>query len=104
MVHELKPGARLYSSVDPTEFIVVKAPGRPVGIELGGVPVELDPERRMSGEAVVADQPLQVLAGKRYVNSDGSLELLCTKAGSAVPAVDGELLALRDAKPLPASD
>ena len=49
MVHELKPGARLYSSVDPTEFIVVKARAGRLGSNRR-VPVENDPERQMSSE------------------------------------------------------
>ena len=42
--------------------------------------------------------------GKRFVDSSGAVELLCTKAGEGVPAVAGEVLVLKDAKPLPASD
>jgi len=42
--------------------------------------------------------------GKRYVDEPTGLELLCTKPGSAVPAADGRELALKTAKPLPASD
>ena len=42
--------------------------------------------------------------GKRYVDDAGTLELLCTKPGDGVPAVAGEVLQLKEAKPLPASD
>jgi hypothetical protein len=42
--------------------------------------------------------------GKRYTDAAGTLELLCTKADRGVPAVDGEVLGLKEAKPLPASD
>lgn len=45
----------------------------------------------MSGEALVAEQPAQDLAGKRYANADGSVEPLCAKAGIAVPAVDEKI-------------
>jgi hypothetical protein len=42
--------------------------------------------------------------GKRYVDSAETIELLCTKPGDGVPALNGELLQLNEAKPLPASD
>jgi hypothetical protein len=42
--------------------------------------------------------------GKRYVDEADSVELLCTKPGDGLPALDGEVLQLKDAKPLPASD
>jgi hypothetical protein len=42
--------------------------------------------------------------GKRYVSADESLEILCTKAGDGSLGADGELLSLKEAKPLPASD
>ena len=42
--------------------------------------------------------------GKRYVNEEGSLELLCTKPGKGSLACGGTLLTIKGAKPLPASD
>ena len=42
--------------------------------------------------------------GKRYVNADESLEILCTKAGEGSLGANGTLLSLKEAKPLPASD
>jgi hypothetical protein len=42
--------------------------------------------------------------GKRYVDADDTVELLCTKAGDGLPAVDGRLMQLKEAKALPASD
>jgi hypothetical protein len=42
--------------------------------------------------------------GKRYVNSDETLEILCTKAATAHWASASTLLSLKEAKPLPASD
>jgi hypothetical protein len=44
------------------------------------------------------------LIGKRYVNDDESLELLCTKAGDGSVSVGDKILVVRGAKPLPASD
>ena len=42
--------------------------------------------------------------GKRYVDDAETLELLCTKPGECVLALGGEVLRLKEAKPLPASD
>lgn len=44
------------------------------------------------------------LIGKRYVNQDQSLEILCVKAGKGSLALNGEPLAIKDAKKLPSSD
>ena len=43
-------------------------------------------------------------AGKRYVDAENAIELLCTKPGDGLPALNGVLLELKDAKPMPASD
>ena len=42
--------------------------------------------------------------GKRYVDGDATLELLCTKPGSGSLSLGDELLVVKGAKPLPASD
>jgi len=44
------------------------------------------------------------LLGKRYVDKDGAIELLCVKAGQGSLAIDGVALQTKDAKPLPSSD
>ena len=44
------------------------------------------------------------LLGKRYVDKDGGVELLCVKAGKGSLAIDGVALQTKDAKPLPSSD
>ena len=82
MAIALKPGTRLLSAVCATEMIAVRAPGGEVDVTIGG------------GTAM----------GKRYVDADDTIELLCTKPGDGVPALDGTPLVLKDAKPLPASD
>lgn len=100
---ELRPGLRLRSAVSAAEVVLVRVPDGEVDLRCGGVPV-----RRMEDEAggleptAHADVVLQV--GKRYTNQSGSLEALCTKSGPGGLALDGELLAVRAAKALPASD
>lgn len=101
----MKPrvGQSLFSTVDDTAVVVIKAPSSEVDITCGGAAMvdaapggaagELDPEQ--------ADG---TLLGKRYVNRELGIELLCSKPGKGTLAVDGSPLALATAKPLPASD
>ena len=44
------------------------------------------------------------LMGKRYADEELGLEVLCTRSGSGALTVDGNVLSLKGAKPLPASD
>ncbi|GAA0566613.1 hypothetical protein GCM10009546_31260 [Actinomadura livida] len=44
------------------------------------------------------------LIGERYVNAAETLELLCTSSGTGELSCDGTPMALKAAKPLPASD
>jgi hypothetical protein len=44
------------------------------------------------------------LLGKRYVDTDQTLEVLCTKPGDGSLSVGDEPLQVKEAKPLPASD
>lgn len=100
----LKPGARLFSVVCPTEMIAVKAPSGEVDLTIGGVaPVASAAERSDSG-SVADGHGGGAAMGKRYVDDAGTIELLCTKAGDGLPALNGELLELKEAKALPASD
>lgn len=99
----LKPGTRIFSAVDSTELIAVKTPPDSIALTLGGLPAVLTAEERVNAEAVDGHAG-GVSMGKRYVSADGSLEVLVIKAGPSVPALDGELLELKEAKPLPASD
>ncbi len=99
---ELKPGGRLKSAVCTTEIIIVKAPAGDVAVECGGQAMG-DPGTEVSGEPA-ADAAEGSTLGKRYVNEDESLEVLVTKAGDGSLGVAGTLLALKESKPLPASD
>jgi hypothetical protein len=99
---ELKAGARLRSAVGDAEFVVIRAVGD-VTLTCGGVPV-LDGDDDSAKAAVQAGHEGSVLLGKRYVDESDTLELLCTKPGEGVLAVDGHQLQLKSAKPLPSSD
>ncbi len=101
---ELKPGSRWKSAVCDAAFVVVRAPGGDVALACGGQPVvSLDGEIP-TGLAIDPALSDGTLMGKRYEDVESGLELLVTKAGTGTLAVDGVVLPLKDAKPLPASD
>ena len=96
----MKPGAKLKSQVCDTEVMVIRC-GAGL-IECGGVAMGEDKPaepRTPSGEFSNGS-----LMGKRYVDASGAFEVLCIKGGKGSLAVDGAAMAIKDAKPLPASD
>ncbi|MFJ4840694.1 hypothetical protein [Streptomyces sp. NPDC088746] len=103
----MKPrvGQTLSSTVDTTTVIVVRAPQQEVTLTCGGAAMV---DLRAGGESGngVPDPAWMTgtLLGKRYADDGLGLELLCTKAGDGALAVDGALLPVKGAKPLPASD
>jgi hypothetical protein len=99
----LKPGTHLISAVCTTEMIVVRGSSNDVSLTIGGVPpIAAAAERADDG--VRGGHGGGTLLGKRYVDAASGIELLCTKAGEGVPAVDGMPFSLKDAKLLPSSD
>jgi hypothetical protein len=101
---QLRPGLKLRSGVCDAQVVVVKAPSEPVELGCGGVPLleeGQEPEGSASLDPSLGDGPL---LGKRYADEEIGLELLCTRAGTGALTVDGRPLAVKGAKPLPASD
>jgi len=77
-----KPGTRLKSAVCDTEAVVVRPPSAGV-ISCGGAPMlAIDGARPEDGTIDPAFAAGSAV-GKRYVDTDGGLEMLCTKAGAA---------------------
>ncbi|MEB8336236.1 hypothetical protein [Streptomyces endophyticus] len=101
-VRELRPGLQLASTVCGVRVIVVRAPAGPApGITCGGEPmVPLDAAPSAPGPTGEA----ATLIGKRYEDSEQTIELLCTSSGSGVLSCDGAPMTLKAAKALPASD
>ncbi len=98
----LKPGSRFTSDVCTTEVIVVKGAGE-ADLRCGGVPMA------SAGSASGAGTPVSgadggTLMGKRYVDAEETVEVLCTKPGDGSLGLGDTLLDLKEAKPLPASD
>jgi hypothetical protein len=100
----LKPGTRIRSAVCDTEVMLIQAPDGDVEVTCGGgamIPLDAEPPAGASLDAATAEG---TQLGKRYVNEDGSLEVLCTRPGKGSLAYAGKPLTIKGAKPLPASD
>lgn len=96
----MKPGTKLKSAACDTEVMVIKGSG--LTVLCGGVPMaDEKPAELQELDSALAGG---TLIGKRYVNGDGTVELLCVKAGKGSLSIDGEVLQIKDAKPLPSSD
>ena len=100
---ELKTGARFKSAVCDGEIMVVTSPGGEVDLTCGGatmVDAGADAER----VDINPDHAVGIVIGKRCINADETLEVLCVKAGEGSLAVNGELLLQKDTKKLPKTD
>ncbi len=101
---EVKPGARYQSAVCDTQVAIVKTTESSVDLRCGGMPMHAMGADR-DADAVPADGlDSGTQMGKRYVDADESVEVLCTKPGAGTLAIGDEALVLKDAKPLPSSD
>ena len=103
---ELKAGMRLRSAVSEAEVIVVRAPAEAVTLTAGGEPLVAVDEAAGTPAAIAPGHEGDLQLGKRYVDPEEktAVELLCTKVGAGALAVDGRLLVVKGAKPLPSSD
>ena len=98
----LSAGKRLKSAVCTTEIMVITAPDGDVDVSCGGSPmIEGD---GANGRAVDPAHAGGTAIGKRYVSADGSLEVLCVKAGEGSLALGDTALTVKDAKKLPKTD
>ncbi|MEV5529992.1 hypothetical protein [Streptomyces prunicolor] len=100
----LRPGDQLASTVCGTRVVVIRAPAAAEPqpqLTCGGSPLI-----RAAGATPAKPGPAgtTTLIGKRYVDATGTLELLCTASGAGELTCDGAPMALKAAKPLPASD
>jgi hypothetical protein len=98
---DLTPGKRLRGKVSDTEIIVVRPPATPVELSCGGQPMTAI---SATGAAASSSTGNDIVLGKRYVDADTGLEVLCTKAGQGVLTADGRQLTVKAAAALPASD
>jgi hypothetical protein len=101
---KLRSGQKLHSAVCEAQVVVVRAPADEVEVGCGGAPLLGDGEEAAGGAELdpsLGDGPQ---LGKRYADDEVGLELLCTRGGTGALTVDGRPLAMKGAKPLPASD
>lgn len=99
----IKNGTRLRSQVCDTQVIVVRASDSLDDLRCGGapmVPIGAEPSGEAQLDPTLADGTTM---GKRYVDDAGA-EVLVTKAGTGTLSIGTTPLALKEAKPLPASD
>ena len=99
----IKNGTRLQSQVCDTQVIVVRSADSLDDLRAGGaplVPVGSDVDGGLSIDESLAEGNLM---GKRYVDEAGA-EVLVTKAGKGTLSIGSTPLAIKEAKPLPASD
>jgi hypothetical protein len=83
--------------------MVIAAPAGDVDLTCGGAAM-LEASASAGGGSVDPEHKNGTQIGKRYVNDDATLELLCTKPGEGSLAVSGTPLKLKEAKALPSSD
>jgi hypothetical protein len=95
------PGKSLYSTVDSTTVVVIRWGDAELDLTCGGAPMSDTEPKTVVGTATATGA---TQLGKRYTNGDGSVELLCTKPGDGELAIDGVVLGIKSATPLPASD
>jgi len=96
----MKPGSKLKSAVCDTEVMVIRAAEG--SLECGGAAM-VDDKADASGE-LNPDFAEGTQMGKRYVDADGTVELLCVKAGKGSLSMNGTALTTKEAKSLPSSD
>lgn len=99
----LKAGARFKSAVCETQLMVVKAPAGDFDLRCGGAAM-LAPTAAASAGAALSPGGEGTLIGKRYVNADESVEVLCTKGGAGALSLGDTPLEVKQAKQLPSSD
>lgn len=100
----LKTGSRLKSAVCDTEVMVIRSRPTEFLLSCGGAEmISLDVERT-TGAAPAPEFAQNSLVGKRYIDEQDTVELLCTKGGKGSFSIDGKPLIVKQAKALPSSD
>jgi len=98
----LRAGEQLASTVCAAKVVVVRASAGDAVLACGGSP--MIPASSAQPAPASGGGGTATLIGKRYVNADDTLEVLCTSSGTGELSCDGVPMTLKAAKPLPASD
>jgi hypothetical protein len=100
----LKAGLRLKSAVCSTEVIVVRAPAMQADVRCGGAEMVTLTGATSTDLRLDPAQAQGTLIGKRYIDAQDRVELLCTHAGEGSLLFEGVGMTVKQAKPLPSSD
>lgn len=100
----LKAGGRFKSAVCETQVMVIKAPAGEFDLCCGGAQMLSGTAAAPAGTTLDPAHAGETLIGKRYVNADESVELLCTKGGKGSLSLNGVPMEVKQAKQLPSSD
>lgn len=100
----LKAGLRLKSAVCSTEVIVVRAPPMQADVRCGGAEMITLTGDAPPGLRLDPAQASGTLIGKRYIDAQDRVELLCTHGGEGSLVFEGVGMAVKQAKALPSSD
>ena len=100
----MKPGLRLKSAVCSTEIMIIRSPPVPADIRCGGVEMLAPAQAPAPGAQLDPARAHGSLIGKRYVDAQDRVEVLCTQSGAGSLTIDGVLMAPKQAKALPSSD
>lgn len=98
----LKSGAKFKSVVCETQVMIIRGLPGEHELSCGGAPM-IGPAEEGSG-ALDPGEAEGTGMGRRYVNADEALELLCIKGGAGTLYLDGAKLEPKQAKALPSSD
>jgi hypothetical protein len=104
MLTALKAGNRFKSAVCDTQVMVIKAPPGEFDLHCGGARMLAASEAPPPEAALDPAFAAGTLIGKRYINADESVELLCTKGGKGSLVLGGTPMEIKQAKQLPSSD
>ena len=101
---KLTAGSRWKSAVCDTEVVVVRPLKDEGQLECGGSAMLAMNAERAPGAVPNAERSGGTLLGKRYADELRGFEVLCTKGGTGALSLNGKVLTLRAATPLPSSD
>ncbi|MFZ2174696.1 MAG: hypothetical protein WAW17_11795 [Rhodococcus sp. (in: high G+C Gram-positive bacteria)] len=100
----MKTGAKMRSAVCSTEVMVIRAGNGDITLCCGGVPM-LAPDESVEGLGVPeVGLDAGTVMGKRYVDTESGVEVLCVKPGAGSVSADDRPLQLLVPKALPSSD
>jgi hypothetical protein len=100
----MKAGLRLKSAVCSAEIMVLRAPAMQADVRCGGVAMLAPGEAPSPNARLDPTQAQGTLIGKRYVDAQDRVEILCTQGGEGSLMFDGVAMTVKQAKALPSSD